>query len=85
MPAGVPGPALMHIRFVGAAVDPVLKPLAFIFLGATRELLCRIAPANLVQLHENVKEKAEPAKALRLEREEKESSNKCKKNKKEEG
>ena len=50
-----------------------------------RESLCMIAPALLVHLRENVKEKAELTKALRLAREEKESSNKCRKNKKEEG
>ena len=26
----VPGPPLKHVRFVGAAEDPVLKPLAFV-------------------------------------------------------
>ena len=43
-----------------------------------------IAPALLVHVRENVKEKAELTKALRLAREERESHNKGKKNKKEE-
>ena len=47
------------------------------------ESLCMIAPALWVHLRESVKERAELTKALNLAREERESHNKGKKNKKE--
>ena len=84
IPGPLPGAA--HAAPAGAAAAfPLVAVLPMgwsaspsIFMGATRGLLCRIAPAPLVQLHENVKDKAELAGVLRLAREEKELSNKCK-------